>query len=133
MSSSTERPFSKNRRIAKLQRAKRRLVLVDPCCIYCRRPLYYDHPEHGRLPDQKYATLDHLVPISKGGTDDDLNLVLACSACNVAKGDRTPREWADMIRRVADELEERVASVRFWTFSQSGKRAGVECLVEVER
>lgn len=33
-------------------------------------------------------TIDHIVPKSKGGTDDWDNLVVACSSCNIKKGDR---------------------------------------------
>ena len=35
-------------------------------------------------------TLDHVVPLSRGGADSSENLVLACQACNVPKGSRTP-------------------------------------------
>lgn len=44
--------------------------------------------------DTAPATLDHIVPISRGGARNALeNLVLACRDCNVAKDDRTPTEW----------------------------------------
>jgi hypothetical protein len=32
--------------------------------------------------------IEHLVPISKGGTSDESNLWLSCPLCNAAKGDR---------------------------------------------
>jgi HNH endonuclease len=34
--------------------------------------------------------LDHFQPLASGGTDEDSNLVYACSACNRAKGDFWP-------------------------------------------
>lgn len=34
------------------------------------------------------TTVDHLVPISRGGTNDDDNLVSACAKCNEARGNR---------------------------------------------
>ena len=37
--------------------------------------------------------LDHLVPRSRGGSHRVSNLVLACHACNQAKGDRTAAEF----------------------------------------
>lgn len=40
----------------------------------------------------KTFTLDHLVPLSRGGTHDFLNVVVACKACNNQKGARTPSE-----------------------------------------
>jgi hypothetical protein len=37
-------------------------------------------------------TIDHLVPVSRGGGTDWLNCVLACNRCNHVKGNRTPVE-----------------------------------------
>lgn len=37
-------------------------------------------------------TLDHLLPRSKGGPDWDINLVVACTACNNQKGDKSIEE-----------------------------------------
>ncbi|MFD7487906.1 HNH endonuclease [Streptomyces mirabilis] len=36
---------------------------------------------------------EHIVPISRGGTDGIGNLVPACPDCNLGKGDRTIMEW----------------------------------------
>lgn len=40
-------------------------------------------------------TIDHLLPRARGGRSFDSNLAAACSRCNGAKGNRTPREWRD--------------------------------------
>ncbi len=37
-------------------------------------------------------TLDHVIPLSRGGGHDWTNLVTSCVACNNRKGDRTPEE-----------------------------------------
>lgn len=37
-------------------------------------------------------TRDHLVPLSRGGTNDWTNVVTACSVCNTRKGNRLPEE-----------------------------------------
>lgn len=44
----------------------------------------------------KKLTIDHVNPLSKGGTDAETNLVTACSSCNSKKRARTP-EQAGMI------------------------------------
>jgi uncharacterized protein (TIGR02646 family) len=45
------------------------------CCAYCRRILLL-----------KEITIDHLKPLSKGGTNDLDNLRGACRQCNSRKG-----------------------------------------------
>lgn len=37
-------------------------------------------------------TIDHIIPKSRGGSDEWDNLVACCSTCNVKKGNRTPKE-----------------------------------------
>ncbi len=51
----------------------------DYACVYCG--------SGSRL------TLDHVLPRSRGGSNEDTNLVTACQSCNSSKGARTPEEW----------------------------------------
>lgn len=48
-------------------------------CQYCLEAIPY-----------KEATKDHYLPKSKGGTDDDFNIVLACKKCNQIKDSTFP-------------------------------------------
>lgn len=48
-------------------------------CQYCEE----------RFPS-KLLTLDHVIPLSKGGTHTWENVVAACGPCNNKKGGRTP-------------------------------------------
>ena len=50
-------------------------------CQYCVAPFPVED-----------LTFDHLVPRSRGGRTTWGNVVTACSACNLAKGNRLPRE-----------------------------------------
>lgn len=37
--------------------------------------------------------VDHMMPLSRGGTDDPVNLALACAPCNLSKGSKTVEEF----------------------------------------
>lgn len=67
-----------------MKRAMRKLALRD-CgqrCVYCATHL-----------DQHTATLDHVVPLARGGAHDPGNIVVACAPCNRLKGDLLPFEF----------------------------------------
>ncbi|WIG60449.1 MAG: HNH endonuclease family protein [Ktedonobacterales bacterium] len=36
---------------------------------------------------------DHVMPVSRGGSNELTNLVTACKPCNLSKHDKTPEEW----------------------------------------
>ena len=44
------------------------------------------------LRERECLTRDHLVPLSRGGTNAWTNVVTACSACNAKKGHHLPEE-----------------------------------------
>jgi 5-methylcytosine-specific restriction endonuclease McrA len=50
-------------------------------CQYCKKKL-----------TEKRLTIDHVVPVSRGGRHEWTNVVAACSACNNRKGSRTPEQ-----------------------------------------
>ena len=41
----------------------------------------------------KELTLDHIIPIKKGGDDSYTNLLPACRTCNLSKGHQAVRQW----------------------------------------
>ena len=54
-------------------------------CQFCARTSAQLRPREG-------LTRDHLVPLSRGGTNAWTNVVTACSSCNARKGSHLPEE-----------------------------------------
>jgi 5-methylcytosine-specific restriction endonuclease McrA len=54
-------------------------------CQFCGR-------RQSQLRFRECLTRDHLVPLSRGGTNDWTNVITACSSCNTRKGNRLPEE-----------------------------------------
>ncbi len=65
---------------------KRRLA--KGICYYCGRPT---------PPDQ--LTMDHIVPIARGGKTTKGNVVACCKQCNNAKKQLLPMEWENYLRQ----------------------------------
>ena len=54
-------------------------------CQYCGRHVL-------ELKPREALTRDHLLPLSRGGTNEWSNVVTACSPCNTKKGNHLPSE-----------------------------------------
>lgn len=62
--------------------SRERLFLRDRyLCAYC-----------GQLFNELHLTIEHVIPVSRGGTHGWTNVVTACRGCNHRKGNRTPEE-----------------------------------------
>lgn len=106
-------------------------------CKYC-----------GATAPEAVLTVDHVIPVSLGGTDDPTNLVTACNDCNVGKGSSNPDQpliddvsadalrWSDAVREAARALllvREQSAAARQpfldawnnWTYCDRGKELNV--------
>lgn len=70
-------------RVPGISRHHRRALLhrwqsQQRACVYCPRPC---------------DSIDHVVPLARGGTNYEGNLVPACGSCNSSKGARLLTEW----------------------------------------
>ncbi len=60
--------------------SKKNILVRDRlCCSYCGKK-------------RKPLTIDHVIPLSKGGKTNWENCVACCRVCNTRKGARTPKQ-----------------------------------------
>lgn len=61
-------------------------------CYYCGEKV---HPLE--------ITMDHVVPIIRGGKSTKGNIVPACKNCNNAKKQMLPMEWEEYMRKLSEK------------------------------
>jgi 5-methylcytosine-specific restriction protein A len=59
---------------------------------------HYCHSDVGR----ERLTMDHVVPLSRGGRSKKGNIVPACKECNNKKKSMVPLEWEEYIETLAE-------------------------------
>ncbi len=90
---------------AKLDHAKgrdwlsKRLKKQDGVCAYCGVALVLEMPTKFNSRKVRVATLDHVIPISRGGAHHWENTAAACKPCNQAKGAQTEDEFRAAIAK----------------------------------
>lgn len=62
--------------------------LAKGVCHYC-----------GRAFSPRELTMDHIIPVSRGGRTTKGNVVASCKECNTAKKQLLPMEWDDYLKR----------------------------------
>jgi 5-methylcytosine-specific restriction endonuclease McrA len=77
---------AKARELRASQWWKRRLA--KGVCHYC-----------GRNFPPRELTMDHIVPVSRGGRSTKGNVAPCCKECNSAKKQLLPMEWEDYLKR----------------------------------
>ncbi|MBW2100704.1 MAG: HNH endonuclease [Deltaproteobacteria bacterium] len=63
-------------------------------CYYCQQPV-----------PAKELTMDHIVPISRGGRTTKGNVVPACKKCNNKKKQLLPMEWEQYLNGISAESD----------------------------
>ncbi|MBM4128500.1 MAG: HNH endonuclease [Nitrospira sp.] len=85
-----KREKEKARRLKKTQWWKRRCA--EGVCYFCRR----------RVPSRE-LTLDHVVPLIRGGKSTRGNVVPACKECNNKKKYLLPVDWQEYLGKIRQE------------------------------
>lgn len=81
-------------------------------CQYC-----------GKRPPEVILHLDHIVAYSKGGSNEQENLITSCQACNGGKSDKDISNPTPRITQNIEELTERYEQmVEFYKYQKSSER-----------
>jgi 5-methylcytosine-specific restriction protein A len=64
-----------------------RRKIASGICYYCGRKF-----QPGEL------TMDHKIPLGRGGTSEKINIVAACKECNNKKKYLLPTEWEEYMK-----------------------------------
>ena len=93
-----------NRFRAEYERNKKKILVTQDICAICGQPV----DKSLKYPDPYCATIDHKIPISKGGHPSALdNLQLAHNKCNRAKSDKIINERTQGQNQNNDEPDNR--------------------------
>lgn len=87
----TRREKEKARALRKSQWWQRKLAKGE--CHYCRRKV---------APEE--LTMDHIVPLARGGRSTRGNVAPACKTCNSRKKYLLPVEWEDYLKGLANSV-----------------------------
>ncbi len=63
-------------------------------CYYCKQEMDFSVAK-GKKWNSNMATIEHLIPISRGGEHTFENTVLACRGCNISKSSKLESEFRD--------------------------------------
>jgi 5-methylcytosine-specific restriction protein A len=88
-----KRERARGRELRASQWWKRRIA--DGVCYYCRRQV-----------GKATLTMDHLVPLGRGGRSVRGNVVPSCKDCNSRKQSLLPVEWQDYLARLGTSSSE---------------------------
>tara|TARA_B100001964_G_C14057025_1_gene519657 strand:- start:109 stop:372 length:264 start_codon:yes stop_codon:yes gene_type:complete len=84
--------IKKEKEKAKLLRKSRwwQILITKATCYYCNKTL-----------TPKEVTMDHIVPLSRGGRTTKGNVVPSCKECNTKKKDKTASDL--MLEKISKE------------------------------
>ena len=91
--SDLKRERRKARELKESQWWKRRVAKGK--CYYC-----------GSATPPKELTMDHIVPVARGGQSTRGNVVPCCKTCNTAKKQLLPMEWKEYLKEARTKTDD---------------------------
>ena len=108
----------KDERRSTYRDVKTKMFRKQKTCNWCHVQLTLD----GEIPGTMKATLDHVIPLKRGGLDNANNWVLACEPCNSKRG----HDMSELKQPTEDDVEsllqEQKKLTAIWYEKMSGQR-----------
>lgn len=92
------RLIKEKRRGPKIQRKAKWEITIEKRAACKSFLINRDGNKCGYCFQTKKLTIDHIIPLSKGGADKIYNMILACRSCNVEKADMNIEDWLKHIK-----------------------------------
>lgn len=71
---------------------------IDTGCCYCGCEFVQGH-------EQFSPTLDHIIPVSRGGTNERENLTVCCNRCNLLKRTMLSGEFLSIMDKMGEYMQ----------------------------
>jgi 5-methylcytosine-specific restriction endonuclease McrA len=122
------------RRFNRFQRTKRKLKLdiwakTGGLCWYCGTRMQWQGTTKNGGAAATTWTVDHIIPLSQGGTDDLHNLVPCCKSCNSRKQTR----GVEYLRQILSGIPSFTPKQRDWLQAQGFRMPAAQYVFWFER
>jgi len=90
-------------------------------CQYC-----------GKKPPEVILEVDHIIPVSKGGNDDEDNLITSCFECNRGKTNKKLEDVPERIEHNLEEIKERKKQLKeYYNYKEEVERRNYAIMSEL--
>ena len=103
-------------------------------CYYCGK----------KIEDEDQITVDHKIPVARGGQTVEFNLVICCKDCNITKSNLTESEYKEIISKSLEQFHKmeiyRIITqdctkrrIRYYQNKLTKQRAEMQKKIETEK
>lgn len=88
--------------------------------------------EGAHIYPKNYYNIDHIIPVSKGGTNKDENLRATCRKCNLSRNNRQIEDYINLYKSMIIDFEKRAKATKEDAVEIEGKEEYLKGLKEIK-